>query len=39
MGLDTVTRMAMEADFSGRPEPVRKLDQIDELKRIINRKP
>ena len=42
IGLDTSTRMAMEADFSSRGapstskrEPEEKVDPIDELKRII----
>ena len=41
--LDTATHMAMEADFSERrdpvksaPDPVPKVDPIDELLRIIN---
>jgi hypothetical protein len=37
--LDTATRMAMEADFSARPEPARLRrepeDPIDELKRLV----
>jgi hypothetical protein len=39
IGLDTATRMAMEADSCNGPDPVSKLLQIDELKRINNRKP
>ena len=41
IGLDTATRMAMEADFSDRGESAgpelepRKVDPVDELKRLI----
>jgi hypothetical protein len=42
IGLDTATRMALDADFDGRgkqppvrPEP-EKVDPIDELKRLIS---
>ena len=46
IGLDTATRMAMEADFSRKDEwpkpkaePARKVDPIDELRRLVDRLP